>query len=90
MKHLVKLRQAERGRIALIAEDIISIKEVDPIISMGAPVKVNTLHSEYYLMQPFDEVCDIIGRALRDGTVSINLGEAVQVKNTASAYHGPR
>ena len=76
--------------MALIAEGIISVKEVDPMDSMGAPVKVNTLHSEYYIMQPFGEVCDIVNRALRDGTVSINLGEAIRVKNPASAYHGPR
>lgn len=90
MRHLVKLRQAGKGMIALVAEDIISVKEVDPTISWGATVKVNTLHSEYYLMQPLDEVCDIVNRALRDGTVSINLGEAIRVKNPASAYHGPR
>lgn len=90
MKHLVKLGQAGKGRIALLAEDIISVKEVDPIISSGALVKVNTLHSEYYLMQPFDEVCDIVNRALRDGSVSINLGETICAKGQSSAYHGPR
>lgn len=90
MRQLVKLRQAGKGMIALIAEDIISVKEVDPTISMGATVKVSTLHSEYYLLQPLDEVCDIVNRALRDGTVSINLGESIRVKNPASAYHGLR
>ncbi len=83
MRHLVKLRQAGKGMIALVAEDIISVKEVDPAISWGATVKVNTLHSEYYLMQPLDEICDIVNRARERAMHREMSGEMVIDKASA-------
>ena len=72
MKHIVKLTLPDGDKIALSADEIISVKEVSSsfVYDNGVPHKARVIVElkdvGWYTSQSLDEVCKLIEEALKD------------------------